>query len=174
MSTALDIEPPDEPRSIVTRFMSDICIRLAQPSDCIELARLREALWPDVPLEKHTQELSLTPEGKASLTMSRINLVAESADGTLVGFLEVGLRSYADGCDPSRAVGFIEGWYVAEDHRHQGIGRKLLVAAEDWARSLGCTEMASDTPIANEVSQRVHHALGYMVVDRCVHFRKPL
>ena len=154
--------------------MPEVRIRLAQPSDCIELARLREALWPDVPLEKHTEELSLMLEGKASLTMPLVHLVAESTDGTLVGFLEVGLRSHADGCDPSRAVGFIEGWYVAENHRHQGTGRKLLVAAENWARGLGCAEMASDTPIDNEVSQRVHQALGYTVADRCVHFRKPL
>ena len=84
------------------------------------------------------------------------------------------MRSHADGCGPSRAVGFIEGWYVSEDERHQGIGRKLLAAAEDWARSQGCMEMASDTWIDNEVFQRVHEALGYTVVDRCVHYRRPL
>ncbi|MBZ5612719.1 MAG: GNAT family N-acetyltransferase [Acidobacteriia bacterium] len=41
-------------------------------------------------------------------------------------------------------VGYIEGWYVAESHRHKGIGRKLLVVAEDWARSQGYVEMASE------------------------------
>jgi aminoglycoside 6'-N-acetyltransferase I len=153
---------------------SDIFIRLAQPPDCAQLARLREALWPDTSFDEHIRELSRILERNSSFTMPFINLVAEATDGTLVGFLEVGLRSHADGCDPSRAVGFIEGWYVAEGHRRQGIGRKLLFAAEDWARSLGCAEMASDTPIANAVSQRVHQALGYTEVDRCVHFRKPL
>jgi len=68
----------------------------------------------------------------------------------------------------------VEGWYVAEDRRHQGIGRQLLLAAEDWARRHGCVEMASDTPIDNEISQVAHKALGYMVVDRCVHYRKTL
>ena len=106
--------------------------------------------------------------------MPLINLVAEASDQRLVGFLEVGLRSHADGCDPSRAVGFIEGWYVADGHRHQGIGRKLLTAAENWARVQGCVEMASDTWVDNELSQRVHEALGYAVVDRCVHYRKSL
>ena len=92
----------------------------------------------------------------------------------LAGFVEVDLRSHADGCNPARPVGYIEGWYVAEDHRHRGMGRKLLAAAEDWARRQGCVEMASDTWIDNEVSQRVHEALGYEVVDRCVHYRKTL
>jgi aminoglycoside 6'-N-acetyltransferase I len=155
-------------------MISDVFIRLAQPSDRTSLIRLREALWPDCSVEEHNHELSLVLEGKASLTMPLINLVAEASDGTLVGFLEAGLRFHADGCDCSHPVGFIEGWYVAEDRRHEGIGRKLLIAAEEWARSQGCVEMASDTPIENVVSQRVHEALGYIVVDRCVHYRKSL
>jgi aminoglycoside 6'-N-acetyltransferase I len=92
----------------------------------------------------------------------------------LIGFLQASLRSHADGCDPSRPVGFLEGWYVAPGYRRQGIGRRLLAAAEDWARSIGCIEMASDTQIDNHASQIVHQALGYEVVDRCVHFRKRL
>lgn len=91
-----------------------------------------------------------------------------------VGFLEVDLRSHVDGCNPARPTGYIEGWYVAENHRHQGIGRKLLAVAEDWARQQGCVEMGSDTWTDNELSQRVHEASGYEVVDRCVHYRKTL
>lgn len=34
--------------------------------------------------------------------------------------------------------------------------------------------MASDAPIDNEDSLLAHQALGFEVVDRCVHFRKPL
>jgi aminoglycoside 6'-N-acetyltransferase I len=100
--------------------------------------------------------------------------VAEGSDGILVGFLEVDLRSHADGCNPSQPVGYIEGWYVAEDHRHRGVGRKLLAKAKDWARSHRCAEMASDAIIDNDLSQRAHEALGYEVVDRCVHYRKKL
>src|SRR5438445_8061144 len=109
-----------------------------------------------------------------SYTMVRVDNVAEVSDGTLVGFLEVDLRSHADGCNPSQAVGYIEGWYVAEDYRHRGVGKKLLAKAEDWARSHRCLEMASDAIIDNELSQRAHEALGYEVVDRCVHYRKRL
>ncbi len=155
-------------------MMAEIRIRPAGPSDCIELARLREALWPDSSAEEHARELAPILETRASLTMPLMNLVAEASDRRLVGFVEVGLRSHADGCDPSRPVGFIEGWYVAEGLRHRGIGRKLLDAAENWARSHGCVEMASDTWIDNEVSQRAHEALGYTVVDRVVHYRKTL
>lgn len=100
-------------------------------------------------------------------------LVAE-IDQTIVGFADVTLRSYADGCDPRRPVGYLEGWYVIESQRGRGIGAALLRAAEDWARAQGCMEMASDTWIDNEGSQRAHEALGFEVVDRCVNYRKAL
>jgi aminoglycoside 6'-N-acetyltransferase I len=154
--------------------VSDICIRRAQLSDRDQLLRFREALWPNASAEEHARELTLILEGKPPVTLPLIILVAETSNQTVAGFLEVDLRSHADGCNPSRPVGYIEGWYVAEMHRHKGIGRKLLAAAESWARSQGCVEIASDTWIDNEVSQRVHEALGYEVVDRCVHYRKTL
>jgi aminoglycoside 6'-N-acetyltransferase I len=154
--------------------VSDICIRLAQLSDRDQLARMCHALWPQSSAEEHARELRLILEGKSPVAMPLIILVAQTADRALAGFLEVDLRSHADGCNPSRPVGYVEGWYVAENHRHRGIGRKLLAAAEDWARSQGCVEIASDTWTDNELSQRVHEALGYEVVDRCVHYRKTL
>ncbi len=143
-------------------------------SDHEQLVRFREALWPKTSAEEHARELTEILEGKPVVTMPLIILVAEARDGVLAGFLEVDLRSHADGCNPSRPVGYIEGWYVAENHRHSGIGKKLLAAAENWARSQGCFEIASDAWVDNEVSQRVHEALGYEVVDRCVHYRKTL
>ena len=154
--------------------MSDICIRLAQLSDRDQLVRLREALWFKTPPGEHARELTQILEGKAPVTMPLVILVAEASDRILAGFLEVDLRSHADGCNPSRPVGYIEGWYVAENHRHRGVGRKLLAVAEDWARSQGCVEIASDALINNELSQRAHESLGYEVVDRCVHYRKKL
>jgi aminoglycoside 6'-N-acetyltransferase I len=135
-----------------------------------------EALWPDSSAAEHGQELRLLLEGKADrvLTMPLTILVAEAGGGRLVGFVEVDLRSHADGCNPAHAVGYIEGWYVAEEYRVRGVGRKLIAEAERWARSHRCVEMASDALIDNEISQRAHEALGYEVVDRCVHYRKRL
>jgi aminoglycoside 6'-N-acetyltransferase I len=101
-------------------------------------------------------------------------LVAEGEDGSLTGFVEAGLRSHADGCDPQRPVGFIEGWFVQEDHRRRGVGAQLVAAPEQWARGQGCLEMASDTWLDNEMSQHAHEALGYEVVDSCIHYRKSL
>ena len=158
------------------RRVDNIQIRSAHLDDLVQLAALFAALWPEPAEEEHTHELRLLLGSKSALvsTMPLIIFVAEANDGTLVGFLEVDLRSHADGCNPVQPVGYIEGWYVTENHRKQGVGSALLARAEDWSRSHGCVEMASDALIDNEVSQRAHEALGYAVVDRCVHYRKSL
>jgi aminoglycoside 6'-N-acetyltransferase I len=142
-------------------------------ADTAVVAGLFFALWPESPLEEHRAEAELVVSGRPPSTLPLVVYVAE-VDGTVVGFIEVGLRSHADGCDARRHVGFLEGWYVEPAHQHRGIGRALVQAAEHWARAEGCTELASDTWIDSEPSQAAHVALGFEVVDRCVHFRKSL
>jgi aminoglycoside 6'-N-acetyltransferase I len=137
------------------------------------VAQLAAALWPDAPVGEHRDHAAAILAGKPPSTLPLVLFVAEIA-GEVVGFVEIGLRSHADGCDTRQAVGFVEGWYVEPRHQRQGVGRALMTAAEDWSRSLGARELASDTWIDEEPSQRAHSALGFDVVDRCVHFRKPL
>lgn len=154
--------------------MPEVLIRTAQPSDRPQLAQLCFALWPESPLEEHEQELTERLSGRSPGSLPLTWFVAETELGHPIGFLAAGLRSHADCCDPARPVGFIEGWYVAPAFRRHGIGRSLVAAAEAWARSQGCKEMASDTGIDNLVSQRSHEALGYQPVSRAVNYRKLL
>jgi aminoglycoside 6'-N-acetyltransferase I len=149
-------------------------IRAARLEDCERLAGMFHALWPTGSVEEHGKEVRSLVDGTARLTMPIAVLVAEAQGDGVVGFVEVDLRSHADGCDPAQAVGFVEGWYVAEEYRRSGVGARLIAAAEEWARGFGCVEMGSDAVIENDVSVRAHAALGYEVVDRCVHFRKKL
>jgi aminoglycoside 6'-N-acetyltransferase I len=149
-------------------------IRPARPKDFLQLAGMRACLWPAASFSEHLSELEagLIRPGQPGFPV--VVLVAEEAAGTLTGFLEAGLRSHADGCNPTRPVGFVEGWFVTEEDRRKGVGRALIRAAEEWARAHGCREMASDSLIDNAESERAHTAMGFEVVDRCVHFRKAL
>jgi aminoglycoside 6'-N-acetyltransferase I len=149
-------------------------VRLAQPDDRDDLAHLFAALWPEESAEEHSKELVSLLAGKSPAVMPLLVWVAEAADGSIVGFIEAGLRSCADGCDMSRPVGYVEGWYVAENYRRSGIGSALLRAAENWAREQGCTEMASDALLENILSHDVHRAAGFTEVDRAVKYRKAL
>jgi aminoglycoside 6'-N-acetyltransferase I len=154
--------------------MTEIRVRPAVPSDCVELSRMREALWPESSAEEHARDLAPVLAGEPVGAMPLVNFVAEAPGGVLAGFLEATLRSHADGCDPRHPVGYMEGWFVKEEYRGKGVGAQLVAAAEDWARGHGCAEMASDTWIDHVVSQRAHEALHFEVVDRCVHYRKSL
>lgn len=150
--------------------MGYLSVGLAQESDRVQLAKMRASLWPDTPFDDHLREIANGPVG----SLPTATLVAHHEGYGLVGFLEVGLRSHADGCDATQPVGFIEGWFVEEAFRRRGIGSALIRAAEEWARGQGCVEMASDTWIDHDESQSAHQALGFEVVDHCVHFRKML
>src|SRR5215471_1883944 len=124
--------------------MDSVLIRRGEPADAVEFAAMRKALWPDLTLDEHTREATILLTDNAARPYRAVVFLAD-ADGRTVGFIEADLRSHADGCDPAQPVGYVEGWYVAEGHRHRGVGRQLLAAAEDWARGHGCVEMASDT-----------------------------
>ena len=143
-------------------------IRRARPSDHADWLRMRSALWEDCPEEHQVREMEENLRSEVDAVF-----VAERPGGGLCGFLEASLRSRADGCD-STPVGYIEGWYVDEDVRREGVGRALVGAAEAWARSKGCRQMASDAELWNEVSHRAHGALGYEETGRLVLFKKDL
>jgi aminoglycoside 6'-N-acetyltransferase I len=149
-------------------------IRQARPDDREALSLLFAALWPEESAEDHARELASLLSDKYPSVMPLLIWIAEAAEGAMVGFIEAGLRSCADGCDMARPVGYVEGWYVAENYRRAGIGSALLRAAEDWARGQGCTEMASDALVENILSQDVHRAAGFTEVDRAVKYRKSL
>jgi aminoglycoside 6'-N-acetyltransferase I len=151
-----------------------ITIRAMQSFDLPSLSVMRNELWPDGGVDEHATELAAIVAGEWSRTYPYVIFVAEDEARTLVGFAEATLRSRADGCDPAHPVGFLEGWYVVEARRRARVGAELLRAVEEWALALGCSEIASDTWIDAAVSQRAHEALGFEVVDRCVHYRKRL
>jgi len=149
-------------------------IRHAEPADAEELAAMRAALWPESSLDEQRAGMeAFFADGPSTLLPAAI-FVSHARNQSLTGFIEVGLRSHADGCDPRQPVGYVEGWFVAPDHRGLRVGAALMRAAEDWAREHGAREMASDALIDNEPSERAHRALGFQVVDRCVHLRKSL
>lgn len=131
--------------------------------------QLRALLWPDFPrqmLEREQDNILQNPERNAVF-------VAATSSGAPVGFIEVAIRDWAEGCE-TEDVGYIEAWYVQPEHQRQGIGRQLVEAAEAWAVSRGCSEMASDAELWNEISHKAHRALGYKEAMRLICFTKKL
>jgi aminoglycoside 6'-N-acetyltransferase I len=143
-------------------------VREAVPADREVWCRLRTQLWPDSPGD-HPVEIA---EFFASRPTRQTCFLAYHG-GRAVGIAEVGLRDYAEECGTS-PVGYLEGIYVASDVRTLGVGRTLVDACERWARSRGCTEMASDRELTNDGSGAFHRALGFEETVRTVCYRKAL
>jgi len=155
-------------------YVATVSIRQARAADVRELAELCVSLWPDSSAQEHRREAERKIAHGKSGTLPVALFIAHGPQGSLAGFIEVGLRSHADGCDANQPVGCIEGWYVRESLRSAGIGRELMKAAEDWSSEQGCSQIASDALIDNLPSQQAHSALGFEVVDRCIHYKKAL
>jgi aminoglycoside 6'-N-acetyltransferase I len=148
-----------------------VTVRPATPRDSDRWLRLRHTLWPDGPEAEHADEIARFFAGRARNPVAV--LLAEDRAGRAIGFAEISIRSYAEGCRTDR-VAYLEGWFVVPDARSRGVGRALIQAAEDWARSQGCTEFASDAEAENESSATAHRALGFTEVGLVRCFRKDL
>ena len=144
-------------------------VRPLRESDLNEWYRLRRLLWDGSNEQDHKSEMLDIIEHPET----QLILVAQVDTGELVGFLEASVRPFVEDCH-SDSVGYLEGWYVEPKFRNLGIGRQLVSSAERWARRRGCTEMASDAELGNDVSLSAHLGLGYKETSRLVHLRKEL
>ena len=143
--------------------------RVEQQGDDFEAyCGLRIMLWP-MPNEDNRREASQVLAESQKWAV----FLATGERGKPLGFVEVRLRDHAEGASSS-PVGFLEGWYVVAEVRKEGVGRRLVEHAESWARSMGCTEMASNTEIERTGSIEAHKRLGYEEVERDVCFLKGL
>ena len=133
--------------------------------------RLRCALWPEGSEREHAADIGEFFAGRAVEPLAV--LLAEDREGKAIGFAELSIRAYAEGCSTDR-VAFLEGWFVVPESRGRGVGRALMAAAEEWGRAQGCTEFGSDAEEDNHGSAAAHLALGFTEVGLIRCFRKDL
>ena len=137
-------------------------------ADTAAVARLACELWPGHSTEEMKEEYaSLLAREDAAVFLHR-------EQDEAVGFAQCQLRrDYVEGAQTG-PVGYLEGIYVREDNRRQGIARGLLLACERWAKAQGCAEFASDCELDNTDSQRFHRAAGFDEANRIVAYVKRL
>ena len=139
----------------------------AQQPDAAKIAALAAKMW-DHPTE------ALAAEFVALLKNPEAAVFAAKQAGEVVGFSQCQLRhDYVEGASTS-PVGYLEGIYVEEGCRRQGVARALLQACEAWARSRGCTEFASDCELTNKDSLGFHRGLGFTEANRIICFTKKI
>jgi len=143
-----------------------ITIRQAIESDYSKWIYMRKKLWPEASFDELKDLMHLKQAKDFVCYFAEV-------DGQLVGFIEVALRAYANGC-ASSPVAFVEGIWVDAAFQKRGVGRALLEKAEEWTRAHGIKELGSDTRIESEHSIHAHKAWGFIETERVVYFRKDL
>ena len=143
-------------------------IRKAENRDLYILSELACQLWPDHTVEEMRSEFAdMIAKPDAAFFLAY-------ADEAAVGFAQCQLRhDYVEGADSS-PVGYLEGIYVADGYRKQGVARELLSDCESWAKNKGCTEFASDCELDNVQSLQFHLNVGFEEANRIICFTKKL
>ena len=138
----------------------------AKEKDLVSLAALGVQLWPVHGAAELVEEFArLMQQGTAFFV---------AADPSPIGFAQVGLRhDYVEGTQSS-PVGYLEGVFVKEQCRKQGVGRALVAACEAWAKAQGCTQFASDCQLCNSESLAFHLSLGFAEANRIICFSKDI
>lgn len=167
---AVPVKPPLKkiPGAVPDPPLIPATVRAVLPADRRAWLRMRQGLWPG-----HTDHPKEITAYFSQPRFDAVVLVAELPGGGLAGFLELGLRDYAEGCTTSPAA-YIEGWWVEEKHRRKGIGRALVRGAETWVGGHGLSELGSDCTLDNLASAAAHRACGFTETDRIVCFLKTL
>jgi len=141
----------------------------ANADDAGAISPLVKELWPEHSIQNLTRILLLLYISDAE------SFVALSEDdGEINGVALCTLRhDYVDGEETS-PVGYLEGIFVSEEYRKQGIARTLVNECQKWAKGIGCREFASDCELTNTQSLDFHLSIGFNEENRIICFRKVL
>lgn len=143
-------------------------IKKAEMADISELAQLAIQMWQD------NAVVDLEQEFEQIIDSNNAVVFIKTCDEQLIGFAQCQLRTdYVEGTESS-PVGYLEGIFVLEEHRHKGYARELLNACENWSKEKGCLEFASDCELVNIGSYEFHIAAGFTEVNRIICFKKCL
>ena len=136
-------------------------------NDADDWLQLALELWPDYsPDEMNSVTSAIAQSPKETAFLVR------DAQQAAIGFMNLSLRhDYVPGAE-QRPVAYVEGLYVRAAFQQQGIGRRLIQRAEQWAKEQGCRELASDVLIDNTASAEFHGKVGFEEVERTVFFIK--
>ncbi len=149
----------------VVSVQSTCAVRPAQPCDCEAMAALAVQLGYECTGEEVRKRLRDMQDSNQYAVF-----VAHLPEGQIAGWIGAYLfRSIETGSCVE-----INGLVVDERFRSRGIGRILLGAAEEWARSIGFDVIAVHSNVTRGRAHRFYTKNGYAHVKTQKEFRKSL
>jgi GNAT superfamily N-acetyltransferase len=147
-----------------TRDITGLLIRRLTADDAEAAAELCGQLGYPCPagdLRERIEELSRAADRVA---------FAAVVDGQIVGWIDAAMERHLQ--SPASAV--IGGLVVREDTRGLGVGRRLCLEVEEWARSKSVPLVRVRSQIKREDAHRFYLRDGYRKVKTSLVFEKPV
>lgn len=136
-----------------------------------ECAKLANLLWPDNEYQELANNFKDIINSDKETCFLYFNIESKKE---YIGFLQVSLRfDYVEGSNSS-PVTYIEGIYVVDEYRRIGIAHTLVNVAKEWGKEKGCSEIASDCELSNQLSIDFHKSIGFEEANRLVCFIKTI
>jgi GNAT superfamily N-acetyltransferase len=151
-------------RNIAERDISGLSIRRLTADDAEAAAELSGELGypsPAEDLRERIEELSRTADRVA---------FAAVLDDQIVGWIDAAMERHLQ----YAASAVIGGLVVREDTRGLGVGRRLCLEVEDWARSKSVQIVRVRSQIKREDAHRFYLRDGYHKVKTSLVFEKPV
>jgi len=127
-------------------------IRAARNTDADAIAALCGELgYPATRAQVVTRLAAIRARGDADV------IVADGPSGSVVGWLHVGTGASLTGDGDGEILGLV----VADGARGDGIGARLVAAAEDWACARGCRRMRVRSRVERGRAHRFYERAGY-------------
>jgi GNAT superfamily N-acetyltransferase len=144
------------------RARADITIRSARPSDAETIAALTKQLGYDAEPSAVADRLSRL------LARSDQQFLVADVGGRSVGWIHMLIAEFVE-LDAFVVVG---GLVVDRDYRKQGIGRRLLAQAEEWAVQQGCAVVRLWSSATRTDAHEFYRRVGYTIVKTQYSFAK--
>jgi len=150
-------------------LLMPVIVRRMGEADRSSWARMRHQMWDSLSIQEHMDDIAkmCAPASK------RRGYIAVRDGERPVGFAEVHIREYANGCT-AQPVPFLEGIWVEPEYRRHDVGRMLVNEIRHDLIAEGFKELCSDAHVENTISHRAHEKWGFDETDRVVYFRKTL
>ncbi|MCE9636764.1 MAG: GNAT family N-acetyltransferase [Planctomycetes bacterium] len=132
-------------------------IRRATPDDLDALVALEDASFEMYRITRARFARMLLHETRPVLVLDGVMMDGTGPRAPLVGYVSVLARR---GVTEARLFSIT----VSAAARGRGAGRALLAAADDAARSLGCTSIRLEVAASNDAAIRLYTAAGYVPV----------
>ncbi len=138
--------------------------RKATERDMPALVEMGKKLWP------YEKGSDLRRVLKKTLLKKNDDVLIVLDAKKAIAFATLSLRKdYVEGSNSS-PVAYVEGIFVEPKYRKHGVGKQIVILAEEWGKSRGCSELGSDTESWNRGSQKFHESIGFKKAETIVHF----